>query len=150
MLNIKERLKVSPGDYFRVKYSKYWHWWKNSVKRAQLRNRLVIAAAGRKPWPKRVFKIVMIGQFCTLPMFLDEEPGLLVIYTTNFPLSSKIICLLFSHSFYPNLFYTGISAIGKPLYKRSAVQMEFCQIAFQPPHPEANGRFVGTISAENR
>ena len=40
--------------------------------------------------------------------------------------------------------------LGKPFYKRSAVQMEFCQIAFQPPHPQANGRFVGTIFAENR
>ena len=27
--------------------------------------------------------------------------------------------------------------------------MEFCQIAFQPPHPQANGCFVGTIFAEN-
>ena len=23
--------------------------------------------------------------------------------------------------------------------------MEFCQIAFQPPRPQANGRFVGTM-----
>ena len=30
---------------------------------------------------------------------------------------------------------------------RPYVQMEFCQIAFHPP--QANGRFVGTIFAEN-
>ena len=34
---------------------------------------------------------------------------------------------------------------GKTQMKRSAVQMEFCQIAFQ-----ANGRFVGTICSENQ
>ena len=44
----------------------------------------------------------------------------------------------------------GALLLGKPLSKRSAVQMEFCQIAFQPPHPQANGRFVGTFFAENR
>ena len=26
-----------------------------------------------------------------------------------------------------------------------SVQTEIRQIAFQPPHPQANGRFVGTI-----
>ena len=41
-------------------------------------------------------------------------------------------------------------AWGKPQPKKSAVQMEFCQIAFQPPHPQANERFVGTIFAENQ
>ena len=40
--------------------------------------------------------------------------------------------------------------LGKPLHKKSAVQMEFCQIAFPPPPPQANGRFVGTIFAENQ
>ena len=39
---------------------------------------------------------------------------------------------------------------GKPLSMRSAVQMEIRQIAFQPPPPRANGRFVGNIFAENR
>ena len=29
---------------------------------------------------------------------------------------------------------------GKTPCNTSAVQMEFCQIAFQPPHPQANGR----------
>ena len=28
-----------------------------------------------------------------------------------------------------------MAILGKPLYKKSAVQMEFCQIAFQPPPP---------------
>ena len=41
------------------------------------------------------------------------------------------------------------ATLGKPLYKRSAVQTEIRQIAFQPPHPQANGRFVGAIFAEN-
>ena len=40
--------------------------------------------------------------------------------------------------------------LGKPLRNTSAVQMEFCQIAFQPPRPQENGRFVGTIFAENQ
>ena len=35
--------------------------------------------------------------------------------------------------------------LGKPQRKKSAVQMEFCQIAFPPPPPQANGRIVGTI-----
>ena len=39
---------------------------------------------------------------------------------------------------------------GKALCNISAVQMEFCQIVFQSPRPQANGRFVGTIFAENR
>ena len=38
---------------------------------------------------------------------------------------------------------------GKPLHKKSTVQTVFVQIAFQPPHPQANGRFVGAIFAEN-
>ena len=29
------------------------------------------------------------------------------------------------------------------------VRTVFVQIAFQPPHPQANGRFVGAIVAEN-
>ena len=43
-----------------------------------------------------------------------------------------------------------IGRLGKTLCNTSAVQMEFCQIAFQPPRPQANGRFVGTIFVENR
>ena len=39
--------------------------------------------------------------------------------------------------------------LGKPLHKKSAVQTEFVQIAFQPLSPQANGRFVGAIFAEN-
>ena len=38
---------------------------------------------------------------------------------------------------------------GTPLHKESTVQTVFVQIAFQPPHPQANGRFVGAIFAEN-
>ena len=40
--------------------------------------------------------------------------------------------------------------LGKPLHKKSTVQTVFVQIAFQPPHPQANGRFVGAIFAENQ
>ena len=40
-------------------------------------------------------------------------------------------------------------ALGKPLHKKSTVQTVFVQIAFQPPHPQANGRFVGAIFAKN-
>ena len=39
--------------------------------------------------------------------------------------------------------------LGKPQHKKSTVQTVFVQIAFQPPHPQANGRFVGAIFAEN-
>ena len=39
--------------------------------------------------------------------------------------------------------------LGKPLGAISAVQMEFCQIAFQPPPPQANGPFGATFFAEN-
>ena len=38
---------------------------------------------------------------------------------------------------------------GKPLHKKSTIQTVFVQIAFQPPHPQANGRFVGAIFAKN-
>ena len=40
--------------------------------------------------------------------------------------------------------------LGKPLRNKGGVQTEFCPIAFQPPHPQANERFVGTIFAENQ
>ena len=40
--------------------------------------------------------------------------------------------------------------LGKPQHKKSTVQTVFVQIAFQPPHPQANGRFVGAIFAENQ
>ena len=50
----------------------------------------------------------------------------------------------------PGVRSVGPSVWGKALSKRSAVQMEFCQIAFQPPRPQANGCFVETIFAENR
>ena len=38
---------------------------------------------------------------------------------------------------------------GKPLGTISAVQMDFVQIAFQPPPPQANGPFGATFFAEN-
>ena len=41
-----------------------------------------------------------------------------------------------------------LDQLGKPLRNESDVQMEFCQIGFQPP-PQANRRIVGTIFAEN-
>ena len=37
----------------------------------------------------------------------------------------------------------------KPLGTISAVQMDFVQIAFQPPHPQATGPFGATFFAEN-
>ena len=43
-----------------------------------------------------------------------------------------------------------IVTLGKPQHKKSTVQTVFVQIAFQPPHPQANGRFVGAIFAENQ
>ena len=43
-----------------------------------------------------------------------------------------------------------LSLLGKPLHKKSTVQTVFVQMAFQPPHPQANGRFVGAIFAENQ
>ena len=54
-----------------------------------------------------------------------------------------------SFQFY-QILITDRETLGKPLRKKSAVQKEFCQIAFQPPPPQANGRFVGTIFAENQ
>ena len=42
-----------------------------------------------------------------------------------------------------------VTCLGKPQHKKSTVQTVFVQIAFQPPHPQANGRFVGAIFAEN-
>ena len=39
--------------------------------------------------------------------------------------------------------------LGKPLGTISAVQMDFVQIAFQPPHPQATGPFGATFFAEN-
>ena len=39
--------------------------------------------------------------------------------------------------------------LGKHLHKKSTVQTVFVQIAFQPPPPQANGRFVGAFFAEN-
>ena len=35
--------------------------------------------------------------------------------------------------------------LGKPHTRMMHVQTEFCQIAFQPPPPQANGRFVAGI-----
>ena len=61
----------------------------------------------------------------------DREAVLYLEKTTNKEYESKLIAL-------PS------GTLGKPLSKRSAVQMEFCQIAFQPPHPQANVRCVGT------
>ena len=42
-----------------------------------------------------------------------------------------------------------MQCLGRTLVKKMSVQPEFCQIAFQPPYPQANGRFVGTIFAKN-
>ena len=39
--------------------------------------------------------------------------------------------------------------LGKTLGTISAVQMDFVQIAFQPPHPQATGPFGATFFAEN-
>ena len=39
--------------------------------------------------------------------------------------------------------------VKRPVLELLQVQTEFGQIAFQPPHPQANGRFVGAIVAEN-
>ena len=39
--------------------------------------------------------------------------------------------------------------LGKTLGTISAVQMDFVQIAFQPPPPQANGPFGATFFAEN-
>ena len=43
---------------------------------------------------------------------------------------------------------TWLNAKGAPV--GMDVQTEFCQIAFQSPPPQANGRFVGAIFAENQ
>ena len=40
-------------------------------------------------------------------------------------------------------------ALGKNHGTISAVQMDFVQIAFQPPHPQATGPFGATFFAEN-
>ena len=50
---------------------------------------------------------------------------------------------------YCDLVFSCYGALGKPQHKKSTVQTVFVQIAFQPPHPQANGRFVGAIFAEN-
>ena len=60
----------------------------------------------------------------------------------------------FKNSFFPVLIYWNnnrihLNILGKPQHKKSTVQTVFVQIAFQPPHPQANGRFVGAIFAEN-
>ena len=39
----------------------------------------------------------------------------------------------------------GVSLLGKPHVRILRVQPEFCRIAFQPPPPQANGRFVAGI-----
>ena len=39
--------------------------------------------------------------------------------------------------------------LGKPLGTISAVQMDFVQIAFHPPPPQATGPFGATFFAEN-
>ena len=57
----------------------------------------------------------------------------------NWSITGLVGCLITS--------FTPFGCSGKPLRNTSAVQMEFCQIAFQSPPPKANGRFVGTIFA---
>ena len=44
-------------------------------------------------------------------------------------------------------FHRDAYALGKPLTRILHVQSAFCQIAFQPPAPQANGRFVAGILA---
>ena len=50
-----------------------------------------------------------------------------------------VLCLLPEFTHYFN------DLLGKPHTRMMHVQTEFCQIAFQPPPPQANGRFVAGI-----
>ena len=45
--------------------------------------------------------------------------------------------------------FGGFNLLGKTLGTISAVQMDFVQIAFQPPPPQATGPFGATFFAEN-
>ena len=72
------------------------------------------------------------------------------LHTFDFFIDIFSVFGVFSRFFGCKIWFSKIlPVLGKPLGTISAVQMDFVQIAFQPPPPQATGPFGATFFAEN-